>query len=1016
MFTKEQTKAIQEVGNIIVSAGAGSGKTLVLSERVLHFIKEKNYKIEEFLILTFTRLAAQEMKERIRKKLLKANLEDAYNIDNADISTFDSFTNSLVKKYHTHLDIDDNFTLIGSNVIEVLKRKILREELSSLYLENNPIFESLLNYTCKKNDDVIFSLVLNVMKIASNQLDKYSFYDQFITKYYQDNLIKEIFNNITSELLVKKEDLLASVNSLPSCIDKKGVSLQEKYLQKFEELSNSYTYESILAAANNFKAPPLTKDLKEQLDEDEITSYDELKKKNDKILKSIKSLKSKEEEKESILATKEYARIIISLAEKVEKRVDSYKYKYQAFEFIDINRFAITLVEKFKDIREEVKSKYKMIMIDEYQDTNDIQEKFISYIQNNNVYCVGDIKQSIYAFRNAKCDIFQNKYELYKNNPNVGTAIDLNSNFRSRKEVLEDINLIFKNIMTLDVGGANYLKEHIIEYGNKKYLNDVCETQNNHLEIYVDETNSSYSEMEIIAQDIVNKINNKYQVCDRNDDNLKLRDCRFEDFAIIIDRGTRFDDYARVLQSYKIPVHIEQDKDLKENSLVLLLKEILIFTLYLKENKPSDKLFKHAFVSIARSFAFSYSDQKIYHIIKNDLIITDPLTILVKGVIDENIGLNDYLLVYKIIEKMNLYLSLVKLGNVKENSIFLDSFLNVFKQMDVIDFTIEDFITYLDSINEFNLKFNVTSLGNSSNAVTIINVHKSKGLEYPITYFGGLDKKFVRMDVKGNVNLSLEYGFYFNELGSIVKRAYVNTYDKELVSEKLRLFYVALTRCREKMIFVTNKLLDPNEYRNEQSQSFNHFLSSNASLFRIRKKQVESFVELKTKVQNVEEKKFKVIDVSYDYSLKETDKKASKDINFNVNKKALDFGNMLHFALEVTSFTNPNYDLISSNYIRGKVKAFIASPLLKDVSNARIFKEYEFVDLEDSTSGIIDLFLVYNDHIDLIDYKTKNIYDESYNIQIGVYARYLQKKYKLKVKAYLYSLIDEKYQEINLNL
>jgi ATP-dependent helicase/nuclease subunit A len=234
MFTKEQTKAIQEVGNIIVSAGAGSGKTLVLSERVLHFIKEKNYKIEEFLILTFTRLAAQEMKERIRKKLLKANLLDAYNIDNADISTFDSFTNSLVKKYHTHLDIDDNFTLIDSNVIEVLKRKILREELSSLYLENNPIFESLLNYTCKKNDDVIFSLVLNVMKIASNQLDKYSFYDQFITKYYQDDLIKEIFNNITSELLVKKEDLLASVNSLPSCIDKKGVSLQEKYLQNLK--------------------------------------------------------------------------------------------------------------------------------------------------------------------------------------------------------------------------------------------------------------------------------------------------------------------------------------------------------------------------------------------------------------------------------------------------------------------------------------------------------------------------------------------------------------------------------------------------------------------------------------------------------------------------------------------------------------------------------------------------------------------------------------------------------------
>ena len=171
----------------------------------------------------------------------------------------------------------------------------------------------------------------------------------------------------------------------------------------------------------------------------------------------------------------------IIISKRIDLKVDAYKHDYQVFEFIDINRFAIKLVKEFEDIRNEISAKYKMIMIDEYQDTSLIQECFIEQISNNNVYMVGDIKQSIYRFRNAVCDIFKDKYTNYSNN-NGGVSIDLNKNFRSRKEVLDDINFMFKQIMSLDMGGADYRASHIIEYGNKKYIKKGSSDQNNNSE------------------------------------------------------------------------------------------------------------------------------------------------------------------------------------------------------------------------------------------------------------------------------------------------------------------------------------------------------------------------------------------------------------------------------------------------------------------------------------------------------------------------------------------------------
>ena len=189
-------------------------------------------------------------------------------------------------------------------------------------------------------------------------------------------------------------------------------------------------------------------------EEETKIAKDELKTQVDK-LKNLVRYKSDDELINVIKSTKKDASVIIELIRRLDAEINEFKFQNDKFEFIDIAKMAIKVVKENENIREELRSFYHEIMIDEYQDTNDLQEEFISMISNHNVYMVGDIKQSIYRFRNANPYIFKNKYDNYS----VSTTdckIDLNKNFRSRSEVLDNINIIFTLIMNDDIGGADY--------------------------------------------------------------------------------------------------------------------------------------------------------------------------------------------------------------------------------------------------------------------------------------------------------------------------------------------------------------------------------------------------------------------------------------------------------------------------------------------------------------------------------------------------------------------------------
>lgn len=192
-FTSDQKRAIREEGNIIVSAGAGSGKTAVLSERVLYSIREKGYAIEDFLILTFTRLAAGEMKKRIRDKLSRENLPDAHRVDLADITTFDSFSSNLVRKYHSILGLDPDFMIVDQNVIGVLKRKCLREELDRYYEEEDATLIEWIDRYCFKDDEAVLSLLTQIVDLGDLEIDKAGFYANFTKKYFSSPVIDAVF-------------------------------------------------------------------------------------------------------------------------------------------------------------------------------------------------------------------------------------------------------------------------------------------------------------------------------------------------------------------------------------------------------------------------------------------------------------------------------------------------------------------------------------------------------------------------------------------------------------------------------------------------------------------------------------------------------------------------------------------------------------------------------------------------------------------------------------------------------
>lgn len=1029
-WTEEQMLAIVKGNtNIIVSAGAGSGKTAVLTQRVITNLK-KGMHINELLILTFTNNAAMEMKTRIKKAILEDDeiKNEAKLTDSADITTFDAYVLSLVKKYHYLLNLDSDITLIDSSIIKKKKKDFIEEIFDELFTQKNEKFIKFVTDFGTKNARQTKKTILNLDYSFDLITKKEDYLNNYIESYYNKNNLDNLFHQFENTLLKRVESIKNLLLNLSFEVDS---DYYDKIYKTLEPLLKSSNYQEIRSNLD-FKLSPLrnasdkAKYYKEQIS---------------KIIKDLKSLTEFHEQvlKDDLLKTKEYAEVIIEILLKLTQKVNAYKFEYQVFEFNDISKFALEILDKNEDIRNELKNYYKEIMIDEYQDTSDVQEQFIKYIENNNVYMVGDIKQSIYRFRNANPDIFKIKYDAYKDGNN-GFKIDLNKNFRSRGEVLDSINQIFNHIMDDNIGNANYIKEHQLIFGNNNFIEEGNNNYNNNLEIYnyLPDPNFTKEEMEafIIANDIKKKVTSNYEVFDKT-----LRPCKYSDFCILIDRTTAFDTYKKIFDFLNVPINIYKDDNIMISDETSLINNIIKFIINIKNNKFNETS-RFCFASIARSYLYQLDDQTIYDTISQNKINESEIYEIAYNISKNLDSLSNEEIIKKIIYDYKFYDKMIIAGNLNYRSIILDNLINKFKELNKVNMTIYEVNDYLDSLINDEESIKIPALLNKNDSVTITNIHKSKGLEYKICYFPSLHKEFNLMDLNNRIIFNTKFGLILPNYDNGFKSTFVNflnkeTYIKDEISERIRLFYVALTRAKEKMIMVTN-LIQNDNCTTDENGIIDYLTRIN---YRSYKDILESvYPYIHKYIENID---LPEINIGYKYSQKNNINIDTEDSHkIIVNEKEyiselineehysksenklitptevsnMEYGTHMHYILENTDFKNPDYSLLT-NEEQEIIQELLNNQIMSNIKDANIYHEYEFIyeNNKQIKTGIIDLMLEYPDHIDIIDYKLKNTNDPAYLKQLNGYKEYIENKNNKPTYIYLYSLLNKELIDLNKN-
>ena len=1035
-WTKEQEEAIYTSGkNIIVSAGAGSGKTAVLSERVLHKIEEGTH-VNELLILTFTRAAADEMKDRIRKKISgKEELKKELTLLNSSyITTFDSFALSVVKKYHYLLNITDNINITDESIVKIQNKKILDEIFERSY--KNIRFQELIKKYCIKTDKVLKENILSIALKIDGFIDPFGFIDNVYNNFFNENNVDNLLKTYESIINDLKKTIELEIENMSLYFD-------SDYIEKVNDAVYNILNADIdeLHLYSTVKLPTVPRGSSEEAK----ASKDSLKKACDKLL-SYGNYGTINDIKNDIYSTKDTVLTILDIIKEFLLEIEKYKKENDIYTFNDISKLSIKILKENENIREELKSSFKEIMIDEYQDTNDVQETFIGMISNNNVYMVGDIKQSIYRFRGSNPEIFKEKYSNYSKDIG-GYKIDLIKNFRSRSEVLDNINKIFCLIMDYNLGSAEYSVSHQMVYGNTAYDTEKVNGFNYNfrvLEYLNKQKESGFSDIEVeiftIAKDIKNKLDNNFQVFDKEDG--KLRNATYNDFVIILDRSKYFDDFKKIFEYFDIPLTILKDGKLNSTTDILLIKNLVDFIIKIKED-VYDIDFKYDFISIARSFLYEYSDEYIFDIVTNNKIKETTIYNDLSTLSDKLNSYTSSLLFNDILDVTDFYNKLNKVGDYEEVNVRLKTINSLSSSLSSLGLSIMDFRDYLTDIIENDEDIKYATYTKEGNSVKILTIHKSKGLEYPICYFADLDHEFNTSELKDKFIVDKKYGLIvpsnLEEIdNSLLKEMYKYDFNREEVSEKIRLFYVALTRAREQMIIVlpdkeTRTLEKNNDGVIEEIRrlSFNklssfiygikNYLYSYFEQIDVEKlgltknylypKKIvqETLNNIKDNI-NVEEINIVNEVVEEKHFSKETNKIITKEEN-----DLMKFGTKVHEIFELLDFRNIDLSLVDNKFIRNKVEKFLSNDLLKNISNANIYKEYELIYNKDNNEyhGIIDLMLEYDNHIDIIDYKLKSITDENYIKQLNGYKEYIEKISNKNVSTYLYSILDEKVLQIN---
>lgn len=835
-WTNDQSLAINTSGGkIIVSAAAGSGKTAVLSERVLNKVLNGT-SIDKMLIVTFTVKAAEEMKTRIKNNLIQAYEKDPSNtylknqislVDISSITNMDAFYNSLVRNNFDKLNIDKNFDVLNTEEDNILKDKVLSKLLEESF---NDEFISMLEFFGAKDGNLVKDIIYKLSEFLDTIVDSDKFINNMLDNYKTDYYKKLLFDFIDKKIsdLSNLYDEVIEELELDE-VYKKVLSLaikERNYINNISKVNslNELSSKIRLIGNDRLNTPTGHKDDPIILKYKSVRNYfkDDLIK---KFLKEISCISDEEYEKEQneIYST---LNLLIKITMNYKDKLLLVKNKLNKYTFNDISHMCLKLLikdNKKTPLAEFLTNKYDEILIDEYQDTNNLQNKIFNLISKdgNNLFIVGDVKQSIYGFRNAKPEIFNNDKELaYKDS--FPRLITLSKNFRSRGEVLDFCNFIFENVMTKDFGEVDYNEDE------KLYLGaNYVESNNLDTEVIIIDGNKDKEETEdddltnlekeaiVVADKIKELIDSNYQVYDRNTNSL--RNIKPSDIAILSrtiknDIGSSF---KEALNKRNISVYLEESSEYFDNYEVKFIINLLKVI-----NNPYDDI---ALISYLTSDVIGISYNLIADARDNKYIsLYDSL------INYNNDEINKYLDDIKRYRKLSYNMKISELISIiyNENNIIpiLSAYkggINRQKNLEQMikhanDFeskklsSLYEFITYIENVllSKGSLE-GINPLSEGDN-VLITTIHKSKGLEYPVVFLVQAGKKFNPKNLNNDIMINEDLGFatnirdnnYMLKYLSIPMILFKNKEKSNMLSEELRVLYVALTRAKEK-IFIT---------------------------------------------------------------------------------------------------------------------------------------------------------------------------------------------------------------------
>jgi len=889
-WTPDQLDAIKtkyrkngESCNLLLSAAAGSGKTAVLVERVIQKIlpedDKKGIDIDKLLIVTFTNAAAREMSDRIAAAL-SAELENALKNGNAEkvklikrqqlllgisqITTIDSFCLKLIREHFNVLGIEPDFTIADTSQAEILSEEALDELFSALYEENNEDFLHLLSvYATSRSDSGLSDLVRHIYNFTRaipyptdwlfSKVDELKCQNGiFETLWFKHGF--EASQKALSDALVFAKKGLYMICETPDIDGFIAINPPEKNVPIYDEWKAYYKafyYDYILlreAQNADFKHLSLL------LSDFSFSSLARLDSKSDEekgILKNLRErvksaiLKAKdfalfnptetEEQMRKILYPTAYA--LAELVEKYDALFTKKKLEKNILEFHDAEQLTAKLLSENPDIALLVQEKYDEILMDEYQDTSLLQEEIFRHVtKGNNLFMVGDMKQSIYRFRNSDPTIFKAKSDTYDmTEDSADRKIILSKNFRSRREVLDSVNDIFEAIMSEDAGELNYDETQRLYPGNKDYENvnpsykSQCFIIESPASDYEAEDDEDVTNPALEARLVAEEINKLKREHFKVFDGKGYRDIQNRDIVILMSSFKySADSYMAELQNAGIDCFAESSGYFERSEVVTMLA--LLKTLC---NPYSDI----PLLAVMRSPIGNFSDDELATIrtfkkgnffgavkeIANaeNLCDSEEKTIQSKAslFISKINRWREYArymssdkLLWQLYEESDFYAYVGAIPDGEEAQANLRLLFERAKQYESGGFEgLFNFVRYMEHVEQKDTDLSSAKLvGESHNVVRIMTIHKSKGLEFPVVFITGGGKRFNKSSGDGRVLLHKDLGvapeFVDFEKGlraeTMQRAVFKRVSNAEQVSEEIRKLYVATTRAKEKLYFV----------------------------------------------------------------------------------------------------------------------------------------------------------------------------------------------------------------------